>query len=72
MIEVFKTNVHCLKEAARLLDRIHGEFDGYCANFDLDDCDRILRVKSANGFVRAGCLISLLNECGFNAEVLAD
>jgi hypothetical protein len=72
MIEVFKTNVTQRDQANRLLDRIHQTFDGYTANFDLDDCDCILRVKSGKGLVQSNELILLLKEYGFDAEILAD
>ena len=49
MVEVFKTNVKDPHHAAMLIDCIHKSFDGYNANFDLEDCDKILRVKSASG-----------------------
>src|SRR5436190_5027279 len=45
MIEVFKTDVRCPALAVRVLDRIHRQFDQCQANFDLDDCDRVLRIR---------------------------
>lgn len=72
MIEVFKTNVTQSDQANRLLDRIHETFDGYTANFDLEDCDCILRVRSNNGFVASDHIIFLLRESGFDAEILPD
>jgi len=55
-----------------LIERIHRTFTEYKANFDLEDCDRILRVTSSTGPVEARRLIRLLKELGFNAEVLPD
>ena len=72
MIEVFKTNVEQRFHANMLIEEIHQNFSGYAANFDLDDCDRILRVKSSKGFVESSMLISLLKNFGFHAEVLPD
>jgi hypothetical protein len=72
MVEVFKTNVKDGREAMLLLGRIHAAFTGYKANFDLEDCDRILRVKSITGSVEAYRLIGLLKELGCHAEVLPD
>jgi len=60
------------RHANMLVDQIHKNFPGYKANFDLDDCDKILRVKCLNGLVESYSLISLLNDYGFNAEVLPD
>ena len=72
MVEVFKTNVKDPHHAAMLIDCIHKSFDGYNANFDLEDCDNILRVKSASGFIQAHVLIDLLQDLGFIAEILPD
>lgn len=72
MIEVFKTNVNEPLQAALLVDNIHRTFEGYSANFDLDDCDNILRVASASGEVHTGAVIALLEDSGFVAEVLPD
>ena len=46
MVEVFKTTVSDSYYAKLLLTRIHARFSFYLANFDLSDCDRILRVQS--------------------------
>ncbi len=72
MIEVFKTNVTQWDQANRLLDLIHEIFDGYTANFDLEDCDRILRIKSNNSFIDPSPIISILKNSGFDADVLPD
>ncbi|PSR53452.1 hypothetical protein AHMF7605_07895 [Adhaeribacter arboris] len=72
MVEVFKTNVKDQRHANRLLCLIHQTFREYKANFDLEDCDNILRVASATEFIQVACLIKLLQESGFYAEVLPD
>jgi len=45
MVEVFKTNIHQQKQALRLLAALSQKFPRCRINFDLDDCDRILRVE---------------------------
>jgi len=72
MIEVFKTNVQDRRQASMLVDQIHKTFTDYKANFDLHDCDNILRIACSNGFVRPSLLINLLENFGFEAEVLPD
>jgi hypothetical protein len=72
MIEVFKTNVTQREQANRLLELIHETFDGYTANFDLQDCDRILRIKSAVAAIDSATIIALLKNSGFKADVLPD
>ncbi|HRP55314.1 hypothetical protein [Agriterribacter sp.] len=72
MIEVFKTNVHNRHDAAMLIEQIHRSFLDYQANFDLEDCDRILRVKCISGVIKSALLIDFLKDLGFEAEVLPD
>ena len=72
MIEVFKTNVCHPDHANMLIEQIHRTFMEYKANFDLEDCDRILRVKSATGQVQPSLLIGLLRDHGFHAEILPE
>jgi len=71
MVEVFKTNVQEQDQANMLVAEIHKAFDNYTVNFDLEDCDRILRVCST-GFIHSRRLIELLKTRGFDAEVLPD
>ena len=72
MVEVFKTNVADGFAADQLIEEIQLTFKTYHANFDLDDCDLILRVKSASKDVDATAIILLLNKSGFEASVLPD
>ena len=72
MIEVFKTDVQDKDQAAMLVDQIHETFDHCCANFDLDDCDKILRVKGITGETDVHQIINLMKRSGCHAEVLPD
>ena len=72
MIEVFKTNVDHPGQAKMLTDVIRLRFDGYLATFDLEDCDRILRIESRTNAVSTTALVELLRDFGFRAEVLSD
>ena len=69
MIEVFKTNIHCPAKAQQLLDTIHAAFNSYKANFDLEDCDKILRVECSNDSINEN-FIHWLKGCGCEAETL--
>lgn len=72
MVEVFKTNVTDRDHANMILDQIHNTFHDYAANFDLDDCDRILRVKCTRGSIQFYHIIAILRSFGCKAEVLPD
>ncbi|MGN7722526.1 hypothetical protein [Chitinophaga sp. 22620] len=72
MVEVFKTNVTRPLLAKLLVGMINGEIPGHRANFDLEDCDRILRVVCTEGDVHSARIIELLAGFGCSAEVLDD
>jgi hypothetical protein len=72
MIEVFKTNVADKHQAKMLVASIQETFADHKANFDLDDCDKILRVQCTNGDLCPSTIIHLLARLGFYAEVLPD
>lgn len=72
MIEVFSTNIRDRAEADRLLEQIHQAFQGHTANFDLDDCDRILRIQYSEGKLDTEGLIRFLQSLGCVATVLPD
>lgn len=69
MVEVFKTNVDNETHAQMLVHQIERTL-GYNATFDLDDCDRVLRVQCSEDCVRVALLVKLLKDFGFNAEIL--
>ena len=71
MIEVFKTDVKDPEDANRLILEIDSAFSGCIANFDLTDCDRILRIKHPPTIDPAS-FIELLGGLGYQAEVLSD
>lgn len=72
MVEVLKTNVRDHLNANMLIYQIHNCFAHYTANFDLEDCDKILRIQCTNGIVESKAVIGILKDFGFDAEVLTD
>ncbi len=72
MVEVFKTNVNRPLLAKLLVGMIDGELPGHKANFDLEDCDRILRVVCEGGDIQSARIIELLAGFGCRAEILED
>lgn len=72
MVEVFKTNVRDAHYATLLIEQIHNTFTNYAANFDLEDCDNILRVECNAGLIKPAPLIDFLQSLGCIANVLPD
>jgi len=46
MVEIFRTNVKSKRLAGKILKALQANLPAFHFNFDLDDCDRILRVQS--------------------------
>ena len=68
MVEVFKTNVQQPELAEELISILRVRFDFCKINFDLGDCDRILRVEGQE--ICAETVIEILGEHGLECEVL--
>ncbi|TZF84478.1 hypothetical protein FW774_05655 [Pedobacter sp. BS3] len=69
-VEVFKTNVVEACDSAFIVQMLLSCFPGSCINFDLDDCDKILRIEGTN--ISQATVISLLGANGYHCEVLPD
>lgn len=72
IVEVFRTNVATPLEASALIDLVQHTFPRYMATFDLEDCDRILRIATTDQPIRTAALISLLKNAGVHIEILPD
>ncbi|PAW92886.1 hypothetical protein CKK33_05035 [Mucilaginibacter sp. MD40] len=68
MIEVFKTNVKRKGAARILLKRLLEKFPGSRVNFDLEDCDKVLRIEGPA--ICPESTIELLRTYGHYCEVL--
>jgi hypothetical protein len=69
-IEIFKTNIRGARDAIMLADLLHEYIPGSRVSFDLEDCDRIMRIKNCR--VAPDKVNSLLQLHGFSCEVLED
>jgi len=69
MVEVFKTNIHKREVAIQIIGRLQPLFPDGRINFDLDDCDRILRVEALE--ICCEAIIALLNADGYECLALA-
>lgn len=68
MIEVFKTNVQEVEQSIVIVTRLLEHFPNSVVNFDLEDCDKILRIHAAA--ISNLKIIELVKSCGFHCEVL--
>ncbi len=68
MIEVFKTDVASVAQSDLIVQELLYHYPGASINFDLDDCDRILRVCGEN--VSCHTIIDVVRRSGYHAEIL--
>jgi len=65
VVEIFKTNVEQTCQAADIVRQLTQLFPHCRINFDLEDCDRILRIESQNGFINSQQIIKLMMGHGY-------
>ena len=68
MVEIFKTNVTDHSQAEKIIALLNLHFPCYSVNFDLHDCDNILRVKGDS--VPISEIEHLVSSAGFCCSVL--
>ena len=68
MVEVFKTNVRSIRDAKFIIQKLAEEFPKHKMNFDLSDCDRILRVQGQN--ILENKIISIVTALDYKCEIL--
>lgn len=72
MVEVFKTSVRSNADAAWVLAQLEAAFPEHEINFDLEDCDHILRLETNALRVDITSVLELVKNQGFDIEVLPD
>lgn len=69
MIEIYKTNVKTKAQSNRVIQQLNNRFSGATVNFDLQDCDKILRVSGI-----AACdtvnVVWTVRQLGYFCEIL--
>ena len=68
MVEVFKTNVYDEERSKALLEKLLFHFPDNTINFDLDDCDKILRVEGND--ILPERIIELMIANGYDCQIL--
>lgn len=67
-VEVFKTNVDQIETSEQLIRQVLDCFPQSQVNFDMEDCDRILRVEADT--VMPDKIIEILASNGYFCEIL--
>jgi hypothetical protein len=68
MVEIFKTNVQEVVESEKIIQFLLEHFPFCKINFDLEDCDKILRVEGKS--IEVDTIIEKMKTCGYHCETL--
>lgn len=70
MVKVYKTNVNEHSRAKLIMEAIRNTLPGSDPSFDLEDCDKVLRVESRNGNINENEIIGILKKYGYQIKSL--
>ena len=70
LVEIFKTNIQKKEEAVLILEKLNRCFPGCVINFDLEDCDKVLRIEGHQ--FSPGEIIEILSENNYQCEILKE
>lgn len=68
MVEVFRTNVQKKSESKKLLFTLQEIFPALSINFDLSDCDKVLRIQGDN--INTLQIMAHFRDFGYHCEPL--
>lgn len=70
-VKVYKTNVDTRSKAEAILDLIREDIPGSSPSFDLDDCDKVLRVEHTSNSLNGNRIVGIVTNFGYEIETLA-
>jgi len=68
MVEIFKTDVYDMMQAEQIIVLLNQHFPAFMINFDLHDCDKILRIKGES--IPVNEIVDIVSSSGFHCSVL--
>ena len=72
MVEIFRTNVKSKRLAGKVLKSLQLNLPAFYFNFDLDDCDRILRVQTNDCPVECVKIIQIVKGYAIDISLFED
>ena len=70
MVKVYKTDVEEASHARNIIKEIRDIIPGSDPSFDLEDCDKVLRVEQTNGTIQEQDIRKILADYGHYMEIL--
>ena len=71
-IGIYRTNIDNSVIAENIIDAIHTNYPESKANFDLEDCDKILRVENISGKSQDKIIKGFVAQLGYKIEDLTE
>jgi hypothetical protein len=68
MVEIFKTDIYDVMQAEQIVALLNQHFPAFMINFDLHDCDKILRIKGES--IPVNEIVNIVSSNGFHCSVL--
>ena len=69
-VGVFKTGIEDSCTARTMEQKLLKYFPDYRIDFDLQDCDNVLRIEAPEGTIDSDRVIELVSGAGYNIEIL--
>ncbi len=70
MVRVYKTNVNKHSRAKSILNAIRATQPGSDPSFDLEDCDKVLRIECTSEKIKEQEIREILSNYGHSLEIL--
>jgi len=71
-VEIFKTNITTVWEANLVLKNLRMHFPSCRINFDLEDCDRILRIEGKACEIEIDIILQVVRDLCFEIDLIED
>ena len=70
MVGIFRTNIYSEQDKNKVISAIRLQFDVYSCSIDLEDCDKVLRIVSAQDTIEESDVINFMQSIGFQCDIL--
>ena len=72
IVEIFKTDVTDNNKGSVILRMLKERFPSYTVNFDLDDCDKVLRIESHSDDIDIESVIEFVSNLKTQITLIED
>ena len=70
IVEIFKTDVSTISDANFIIKELRRHFPSFRINFDLNDCDKILRLEAKACEIEVHQIVKIVRKLNFKIELI--